>query len=68
MSHPQKISSQIYESRLNAIRAASAPTLAKVDAGEFDWRDVAILIEQLARFGDMLGEMLDKPPELWWKG
>ena len=51
-----------YDQRLSRIRNEAAPTLAKVDEGDFDWRDVAILTEYLGQFGNVLDEMIDNPP------
>jgi len=62
---PRPIKNQpSYAERLDAIRAAAAPTLAKVDAGDFTWRDVAVLVEYLSQFGDVLDEMIVTPPPI----
>ena len=51
-----------YAQKLNTIRTEAAPTLAKIESGDFEWRDVAQVMEYLQRFGDVMDEMIDNPP------
>jgi hypothetical protein len=42
----------------------AAPTLEKVDSGDFEWRDVWQLVEYLQQFSDALEEMENDPPPI----
>lgn len=64
MDPRQQKNPQYYEIKLDSIRAEAAPTLDKVDGGDFEWRDVWVLIEQLQQFGDVMDEMINDPPSI----
>jgi len=68
MPHHQKThvkSCPEYEKELNQIRSDVAPYLDRVDQNDFTWRDVAVLMEGLQRFGEVMDEMIDNPPPIF---
>lgn len=51
-----------YAARFDSIRKSALPSMAKVEAGDFTWRDIFILLEHLQQFMDVLEEMIETPP------
>ena len=64
MSHPLKPNPELYCDKLQRIRDEAAPVLATIESGEFTWRDVAIIVEYLQQFLDVLDEMECNPPSI----
>ena len=64
MSHLPKPNPKFYADKIASIKTDAAPVLAKIDSGEFTWRDVAIVTEHLQQYADILEEMEDSPPRL----
>lgn len=58
----QKPDPEYYENKFNAIRGEAAPTLERVDSGDFTVRDIAILMEHLQSFSEVLEEIENNPP------
>lgn len=62
MRHPQQPGPEYYDEQISAIGTEAAPTVAAIESGDFTWRDVAIVIEFLQRYAEVLDEMIDNPP------
>jgi len=55
---------EYYAKKIAQIKADAAPTLAKIESNDFTWRDVAIIIEYLQQYSDVLDEMESNPPRI----
>ena len=55
---------QKYAERMRSLKESALPLLIKVEANDFDLRDMAQLIELLAQLGDLMDEMIEYPPQL----